>query len=283
MSELRDILSAADHKTLVLGDELCAGTESTSAEALVASGIQWLSNQSAKFMFATHLHHLSTLLAPQLDTLGLKIFHLHVDYDPVTKKLIYDRSLRPGSGTSLYGLEVARAMDLPLAFIDMALENRRKITGSTTQEQATPSTWNTSLVRKSCEMCQTNITTNLEVHHITPRALANKDGILPNGTHMNTGSNLIVLCQACHDKHHAGNLVITPLVQTSDGPERMSVSPTSSVTTRSSKWSEEQLDQIRAFLQQYKTMTLKVIQFQLKQQYDIDISVQMLGKIRREN
>ena len=297
MSELRDILSAADHKTLVLGDELCAGTESVSAEALVASGIQWLSNQSAKFMFATHLHHLSTLLAPKMDTLGLKIFHLHVDYDPVTKKLVYDRSLRPGSGTSLYGLEVARAMDLPLEFIEMALENRRQITGSATQEQALPSTWNTSLVRKSCEMCQSQITTNLEVHHITPRALANRDGILPNGMHMNTASNLIVLCDTCHDKHHAGNLVITPLVQTSDGPERIplapsslslsSSSPPSSVThtasTRSSKWSEEQLDQIRAFLRQYKTMTLKVIQFQLKQQYDIDISAQMLGKMRREN
>jgi DNA mismatch repair protein MutS len=40
MSELRDILRHANSKTMVLGDELCSGTESTSAQALVASGIQ---------------------------------------------------------------------------------------------------------------------------------------------------------------------------------------------------------------------------------------------------
>lgn len=290
MSELRDILSAADHNTLVLGDELCAGTESTSAEALVASGIQWLAKQSAKFMFATHLHHLSTLLQDSLDSLGLKIFHLHVEYDPVTKKLIYDRSLRPGSGTSLYGLEVARAMDLPLDFIEMALENRRKLVASNTASQ--PSSWNSDIIRRRCEICNSEMASTLEVHHISPRAIANEHGILPNGTHMNLSANLIVLCDKCHDKHHAGNLVIHPVVQTSDGPERIATadSTTSSIsgatsstdgTASKSKWSDEEMGHIRAMLQQYKTMTLKVIQFQLKHQYGIDISAQTLGKIKR--
>jgi len=52
MSELRDILRNANPYTLVLGDELCAGTESTSAQALIASGIQWLTKRKAKFIFA---------------------------------------------------------------------------------------------------------------------------------------------------------------------------------------------------------------------------------------
>ena len=47
MSELRDILRNANPFTMVLGDELCAGTESISAQALVACGIQWLTDKHA--------------------------------------------------------------------------------------------------------------------------------------------------------------------------------------------------------------------------------------------
>jgi DNA mismatch repair protein MutS len=42
MTELRDILKRADPFSLDLGDELCSGTESISATALVASGVQQL-------------------------------------------------------------------------------------------------------------------------------------------------------------------------------------------------------------------------------------------------
>lgn len=284
MSELRDILSAADHKTLVLGDELCSGTESVSAEALVASGIQWLSKLSAKYMFATHLHHLPHILE-DTDKLGLKIFHLHVDYDPITHKLIYDRSLRIGSGSSLYGLEVARAMDLPLEFIEQALSNRHKILGSKTQQEATASTWNSAIVRRNCEFCESPITTDLEVHHIEPRALANKDGILPNGKPMNSVDNLVVLCESCHDKHHAGNIVIMPLIQTSNGPERPKTDLTeytykSSHMTKS-KWSDEQLNQIQSVLKKYNTMSLKGVRRLLKEHYDIDISESTLSSIKK--
>lgn len=305
MSELRDILSSADHQTLVLGDELCAGTESVSAEALVAAGIQWLSNQDAKFMFATHLHRLSDLLQSSTTELGLKIYHLHVDYDPISKKLIYDRSLRPGSGTSLYGLEVARAMDLPLEFIEQANKNRHQLLGSVTQQEAQTSTWNSNIVRRSCELCNFHIIKNLEVHHIEQRYLANENGILPNGKPMNDPSNLVVLCQLCHDKHHDNQLLIHPLVQTSDGPERISLDayaytgkrptpssppssppasppPYSSQVETKSKWTKEEQEHIRKMLTQFKTMSLKVLQFQLKQQYSIEISVQTLGKMRKE-
>jgi DNA mismatch repair protein MutS len=87
MSELRDILRNADKHTLVLGDELCAGTESISAQALVASGIQWLSSRSAKFIFATHLHGLPSVI--DTSVLGVEVWHLHVEYDPLTKKLVF--------------------------------------------------------------------------------------------------------------------------------------------------------------------------------------------------
>lgn len=239
-------------------------------------------------MFATHLHRLSDLLQKATTELGLKIYHLHVDYDPVTKKLIYDRSLRPGSGTSLYGLEVARAMDLPLEFIEQANKNRHALLGSVIQSEARPSIWNTTLVRRACELCNSDTTNELEVHHIQQRSLANEKGILPNGTPMNEPSNLIVLCQECHEKHHQQNTLIHPLIQTSDGPERILHTAVTAATTTtppptpSSKWTAEELGHIRKMLTQFKTMSLKVLQFQLKQQYSIDISAQTLGKMRRE-
>jgi DNA mismatch repair protein MutS len=290
MSELRDILSSADANTLVLGDELCAGTESISAEALVAAGIQWLTKQSSKFIFATHLHNLPKLLNNHT-YIGLKIYHLHVDYDPVTKKLIYDRSLRPGSGSSLYGLEVARAMDLPLEFIEQALENRHKIIGSATYNNSATTTWNSEIIRHKCEVCENPILKDLEVHHIEQRSLANEHGILPNGKPMNSPSNLIVLCETCHDKHHSGKLHIGELVQTSEGPERKLEdlskyaykSPSNTVHNLTiSKWSDEEMETIQKLLKQFKTVSLKMIQNQLQKNYDISISISKLGQLRKE-
>ena len=217
MSELRDILRNANNKTLILGDELCSGTESISAQALVASGIQWLSNKQSIFMFATHLHNLATAI--DIKALGVKVWHLHVEYDPVHKKLIYDRSLRPGNGSTLYGLEVARAMDLPFEFIENALQYRNQLTSSITQEEAKGSQWNKEIVRRDCEVCKKTITTDLEVHHIEARATAINNR-LENGTHMNDKRNLVVICQTCHDAIHANQIIIKPLRMSSDGPER---------------------------------------------------------------
>lgn len=285
MSELRDILRNANKHTLVLGDELCSGTESVSAQALVASGIQWLSSHEAKFIFATHLHDLPQYI--QTEELGVKVWHLHVEYDPVTKKLIYDRSLRPGSGSTLYGLEVARAMDLPFAFIEQALANRHKMIGSTKQIDAPASAWNRDIVRKECELCRKPMVRELEVHHIQPRASAT-NAILPDGTSMNDRRNLMVLCEACHDKIHAGTVAIGPVQMTSDGPVRevSSVPPTVPLTVaplvKRSKWSDEDMDIVTSTLKEYTALSLKSIRALLSSKYGIEMSEGVLGKIRKE-
>jgi DNA mismatch repair ATPase MutS len=275
MSELRDILRNANERTLVLGDELCAGTESISAQALVASGIQWLSKRNACFMFATHLHDLPKLV----DERTVEIWHLHVEYDQHTKKLIYDRSLRKGSGSTLYGLEVARAMDLPAEFIEQALENRRRIMGTSTQEEAQSSSWNTSIVRKECEVCKKTIQTDLEVHHIQPRASATKH-ILADGTHMNDKRNLVVICQKCHDNVHAGTIEIGDLTNTSDGPQR-SISMFSPMPKKKEKWSEEEMKTVKETLQKYSSLSLKAIGAHLHSKHSIDISETILSRVKR--
>jgi DNA mismatch repair protein MutS len=286
MSELRDILRNANEHTLVLGDELCAGTESISAQALVASGIQWLSARNAKFIFATHLHDLPNVINTM--DLGVEVWHLHVEYDPITKKLVYDRSLRPGSGSTLYGLEVARAMDLPFEFIEQALKNRHRIMGSTTQQEATISSWNTEIVRKECEVCHKVMTSDLEVHHIKERASA-ENGILEDGTHMNDKRNLIVICSICHDKVHSGAIEIGEVKMTSDGPEREIIKEESSVSSKEekksqkkSKWSEEELQTIMDTLRKYSTLSLKSVRAHLSSKHEIEISEGILGKMRKE-
>lgn len=278
MSELRDILKNATENTLVLGDELCSGTESISAQALVASGIQWLDKRNAKFIFATHLHDLPTMIG--LKESRLRIWHLHVDYDPITQKLVYDRSLRPGSGSTLYGLEVARAMDLPFEFIEQALENRHRIIGSSTQEDSTVSAWNRQVVRRECEICKKSIQSDLEVHHMEERSAA-QNGKRQDGSSVHHVSNLIVLCQVCHDEIHAGKKTVTPLILTSNGPEREQITTPVSQVTKHSKWSEEEMTIIHETLKKFKTMTLKSIRAQLHAKHEIQISESVLGKFRK--
>jgi DNA mismatch repair protein MutS len=277
MSELRDILRNANDRTLVLGDELCAGTESTSAQALVASGIQWLTKRNACFMFATHLHDLPRLIENIQHKVD--IWHLHVEYDPETKKLVYDRSLRKGSGSTLYGLEVARAMDLPAEFIEHALENRHRIIGSSKQEEAHSSSWNSTIVRKECEICKKAIQSELEVHHIQPRASATNQ-VLMDGTHMNDKRNLIVICQTCHDNVHAGTMEIGPLIHTSDGPERQ-IQMIQEIK-RKGKWSEEEMKTVKETLQKYSSLSLKAIRSHLSSKYSIEISEAVLARVKRE-
>jgi len=280
MSELRDILLRADPFSLVLGDELCSGTESVSATALVASGIQTLLGKGARFVFATHLHGLMDLDCVA-DQPKLGVWHLKVKYDAVRDILIYDRSLHKGSGSSLYGIEVARALHLPTDFLETAQKIRRQLTGTAKEEETTGSQWNSQIHRRVCELCQHPIVRDLEVHHIRPRMEA-QGKLFTDGSKRDAAQNLVVVCSTCHDKHHAGQLDIQPLQQTSAGLKR--ISDTESVFTASttaSKWSDEQRDVIVSTLQKNPNHPLKRIAFILEQDHEIVISEASLRNFRK--
>ena len=51
MSELRTILNNATENSLVLGDELCSGTETTSATSIFMAGVIQLHNRESSFIF----------------------------------------------------------------------------------------------------------------------------------------------------------------------------------------------------------------------------------------
>jgi DNA mismatch repair protein MutS len=93
MSELRIILKMADKNSLVLGDELCSGTEIESALSLFTSGLIDLHEKCATFLFATHFHEITKYdEIKSLRRMGLK--HMAVHYDKSADSLVYDRILK---------------------------------------------------------------------------------------------------------------------------------------------------------------------------------------------
>jgi DNA mismatch repair protein MutS len=269
MSEMRDILRSADAWTMVLGDELCAGTESVSAKALVAAGIEWLAERRSSYVFATHLHGLTDVL-PEPDTLSLKVWHLKVSTDPAGK-LIYHRNLEPGAGSSLYGLEVAKAMDVPMAFLDKAHKIRRKLLGTVADDEAPKSSWNSSVVRRACELCNCALVADLEVHHIKARS----DG---GSNHVH---NLMVLCAACHDRHHAdpeGSLASVSLTVTSEGPERLINA--AALEKKKKGLTDEENEIVVKELTDYPNLPIKKMVERLKIAHGIKVSEATIRKMR---
>ena len=279
MTELVDILKRAGPQSLVLGDEVCSGTESASAMSIVGAAINHLASHGAKYIFATHLHGLQSVEeVAQIKT--LQVWHLRVRHDPVKDLLIYERTLHPGAGSSLYGLEVAKAMGLPFSVLEAAHGIRRRITGQVNDTEAAASTWNAAVTRRACEVCDAEIAADLEVHHIMERHTA-IGGRLPDGTAMNAPRNLIVVCEACHDKHHAGQIHIGPLRQTSEGPlrevtrfEQFAHRPQAAGLT------EEQVAIVQRELRAFPTLSVLRMIFDLRQRYGINITAPRLRTIR---
>ena len=215
MSELRSILIRTNKNSLVLGDELCSGTETISGVSIVTSGVLRLVERQSSFIFATHLHQLSKM--PEIiNCEGVKSFHMETVFDNVTKKLIYDRKLKEGSGSSIYGLEVAKAMDLDKEFIENAYKIRNKLLDKSSKiVENRLSHFNSDIIMGYCSICKEKTE---EVHHINEQHLANIDGIIDN-FHKNDLFNLVQLCSKCHNKVHHENLIITGYVDTTNGIE----------------------------------------------------------------
>jgi len=207
MSELRSILRLADQNSLILGDELCSGTEIMSAISIFVAGIQQLHRVKSSFIFATHLHEIVNYdEITELDSVVLK--HMEVIYDKQTDVLIYDRKLKDGPGNSMYGLEVCKSLHLPDDFIKSAYEIRTKYhTECKSVLSLKTSQYNAKKIINICELCQKN--PGKEVHHLQYQKDANCDGIIiteDNVFHKNNLANLVTLCDKCHVETHKKNI-----------------------------------------------------------------------------
>ena len=200
MSELRVILNNADRYSLILGDELCSGTELQSALSIFVSGLQRLHNRRASFIFATHFHdviHYDEV--KQLD--GIAIKHMEVTYKPELDTLVYDRILKDGPGNNTYGLEVCKSLHLDVEFLDYAYQIRNKYFKESSGALQYKSTrYNATKLVGKCEICGDTMGT--EIHHLAEQQTANSDGFI-DSFHKNHKANLISICETCHNIEHS--------------------------------------------------------------------------------
>jgi len=200
MSELRVILKCADKNSLILGDELCSGTEIDSAISIFVAGLQKLHALKSCFVFATHMHEIVDYEEiAQLEKLTTK--HMAVTYDRARDMLIYDRKLRDGAGPSMYGLEVCKSLHLPDDFLKMANAIRLKYRD---KKQAgdlnfKPSHFNAHKVKGLCELCKKEL--GEEVHHLQHQKEADSNDYIQH-FHKNHRANLLTVCESCHLKMH---------------------------------------------------------------------------------
>jgi len=220
MTELRTVLRQSDQYTLVVGDEIAHGTETISAMGITVSSVLSLLKLNASFIFSTHLHNLIDFPEiKELDLSKLKICHLSVLKD-CNNNLLYERKLKLGSGSTIYGVLVAETLGLPKEFIDKAYEivnyysnNNKNIV------ETKKSKYNSSVYVDSCSICgKTGKQTELHSHHAIEQKFADNKGFVNKTTKRESGeivslglmrknsrSNLVVLCEECHLNIHSND------------------------------------------------------------------------------
>jgi DNA mismatch repair protein MutS len=195
MIELRSILTRCNSRSLALGDEVCHGTESASAVAIVAASIAHLSESQSSFIFATHLHELSKM-EEVLCLENVKHYHLSIDFSG--DQIVYCRTMKSGSGLGLYGIEVAKHLRIPSNVLEKAYEIRNKYYSDTTKlSDLKQSRYNSNVVLSNCKVsdCKSKAAHS---HHIRLQAI----GDVVDGNHKDNADNIVPLCEHCHHMTH---------------------------------------------------------------------------------
>jgi DNA mismatch repair protein MutS len=191
MVELRSILTRCHGQTLILGDEVCHGTESASAVSLVAAAVIHMAHQRSTFIFATHLHELSNMV----EITGLpNVAQCHLSVSFQGEQIIYDRYMKPGSGLGRYGIEVAKFLKLPPDVLHTAYTIRNKY--YTEPETLQSSRYNRDFILHKCAICAAPAK---DAHHILFQAESNEQGLIAGRIKKNNPGNLVGLCA----QHHA--------------------------------------------------------------------------------
>lgn len=212
MSEVCTFLNNADKNSLILGDEVCSGTETSSAVCIFASVLLKLNKLKASFIFATHFHELvnfTEIVALRKKTLDIK--HLSV----INKNgvLHYLRKLEDGSGENAYGLEVCSSFDFSEDFLATAKKMRGKyfknLDGILDKKK---SKYNSKKLKGKCEFCERE---GVDIHHLEPQELANMNNYIKT-FHKNHPANLTNICKKCHNKF-TKEKTVHKKVKTSEG------------------------------------------------------------------
>ena len=217
MTELRSILCNSDNRSLVLGDEVCKGTETVSAVSIVEAAIERFVSRGVRFLFTTHYHQLVDLTGFK-KVVGdgkVKCFHFGIKKKS-DGEIVYDRKLADGNGETVYGIEVAKYIIDDLDFIKSAERVRKEVMGigdKLVSGGVGDSKYNGSVIMDKCQVCVGGGGDGgekggqLDVHHIKFQVDCDEDG-LSGHIMKNDKSNLVVLCKKHHVDVHSGKLMI---------------------------------------------------------------------------
>nr|UKP87896.1 MutS-like protein [Nephthyigorgia sp. ANT97] len=202
MRDLSSILKLANYNSLILGDEICHGTEVSSGAAILAATIKRLTAAQTSFVLSTHLHQVISLIDSPV-----RYYHLSV-IQQEDLGLIYERKLKPGPGPSQYGIEVMGHIINDKEFYNSALRYRKLISwGPPPRSESSsltifrPSRYNAQVFIDSCEICGAPAEA---IHHIQPKSQSKK---LCN-RRLNRRSNLVPVCSNCHLDIHRNKISI---------------------------------------------------------------------------
>jgi DNA mismatch repair protein MutS len=203
MLELKNILNNCDDNSLILGDELCSGTEIRSGYSIFLSSIEIFLRNRSNFIFATHMHEIINY--EELKDERIKLQHMEISYDRLNDALVYDRKIKDGPGNQLYGLEVCKSLHMSEDFITRSFEIRDKYDKKSRYDNIlnnSVSHYNSKKVLTNCEICGNQFS---DVHHMQYQKNANDNNII-NHFHKNHPANLKNLCEKCHNEIHTDNI-----------------------------------------------------------------------------
>ena len=276
IQELKSILHRADQNSLVLGDELCSGTESISALSIISTGLSTLCQKESSFIFTSHLHQLTTI--EEVRSLkNLEIYHLKIKYDKENDRLEYDRKLEKGSGPSIYGLQVCEAMGLSKDFISFAKKIQLRLSNNDIITKQ--SIYNKGVYMDECKICSSK--EKLETHHIKDQQYADQNNMI-NNHHKNIKHNLVPLCKSCHQKVTNNIIIVNGWKETTNG-RILDWNISSGKNISKKKFSEEQINQIKNLKKENNTLTNSNLLKKLELDYSIKISLTTLRKIITNN
>jgi DNA mismatch repair protein MutS len=264
MDELRSILKYSDCRSIVLGDEICKGTEETSALAIVSASILRFCENNVNFIFATHFHKLYEMdVIKGIENIAFK--HLSIECDKENDIIIYGRKLLDGPGDNLYGIEIASFLIKDDDFIKNAKNIRNCLLNKKHNQNDIlinkTSNYNNKLYVDCCSICGINGNTYpLDTHHIKEQHIfneydANKDKLC----------NIVILCKTHHDEVHNGKLQINGYIDTIDGP-KLSYEYISEKKTVKKKYNEHDIKTVKEYGEKLKGLHdfMKVMKIELK-------------------
>jgi DNA mismatch repair protein MutS len=278
MTELRSILRDSNKNSLILGDEICRGTEIYSALSIVSSAVSILCKRRTNFLFATHLHKLHEI---DIISEAKNLRHFYIDLQFSEGRIVFGRKIFEGIGEKLYGIEVAEYIIDNEEFQRLATKTRRQLLDEPRSDQGVPksSTYNSATYVDECAICGAK-GGQLDVHHIHSQKYADCNDTIEY-FNKNHGGNLVVLCMDHHNRVHKGEITVHGWIETSHG-KRLSWENSGAkkvhIQGESSELriSRELSDKIIARSHLLKNISMKIFKAKMEKDYGVQLTTKQI-------